>query len=100
MDRRPGAPKAAPALVNDLDLRVTAADGTPWTGNTFVGGKSQPGGDADRLNNVENVYLDAPSGTYGVSVTAANLPGDGVPGNETATDQDFALVVTNGRLVP
>ena len=96
----PGAPKAAPALVNDLDLTVTGADGTAWAGNTFVGGKSRPGGGPDRLNNVENVYLDAPSGAYSINVAAANLPGDGVPGNATPTDQDFALVVTNGRMVP
>ncbi len=96
----PGAPQAAPALVNDLDLSVTAADGTVWTGNTFVGGKSQPGGNADRLNNVENVYLDAPAGSYSVGVKAANLPRDGVPGNASPTDQDFALVLTNARLVP
>ncbi len=96
----PGAPKASPALVNDLDLSVTAGDGTVYRGNNFVGGQSVSGGDPDRLNNVENVYLSGASGTYTVAVSAANLPGDGVPGNATATDQDFALVLTNARVVP
>ena len=96
----PGAPDAAPALVNDLDLTVTAADGTVFNGNSFAAGESVEGGQPDRLNNLENVYLTAPSGPYAVTVSAANLPGDGVPGNASATDQDFALVLTNARLVP
>ncbi|HVM19737.1 MAG TPA: S8 family serine peptidase [Egibacteraceae bacterium] len=96
----PGAPNANPALVNDLDLTLTAGDGTVWRGNNFADGVSQPGGTPDRLNNVENVFLDQPAGGYEVTVAAANLPGDGVPGNGIATDQDFALVLTNARLVP
>ena len=90
-----------PAWVNDLDLRVT--DGTTtYLGNSFGSpstGWSVSGGTADFKNNLENVYLQtAPAGPITVQVTAANLAGDGVPGNEDATDQDFALVVSNGRL--
>ena len=96
----PGAPDADPALVNDLDLTITAADGRIYNGNNFVAGESVDGGEPDRLNNRENVYLTAPSGGYAVTVSAANLPGDGVPGNAAATDQDFALVLTNARLIP
>ena len=86
-----------PALVNDLDLRV--GDGTStWLGNTFADGWSVTGGAADRLNNVENVYLQQPgSGPLTVTVTAANLLGDGVPGGD-GTDQDFALYVSNARI--
>jgi hypothetical protein len=53
------------------------------------------------LNNVESIYLppDAiPEGMQGsitVTVRAANIAGDGVPGNATTFDQDFALVVYN-----
>lgn len=94
----PGEPGADPALVNDLDLTLTAADGTQYLGNWFSGGRSIPGGEADRLNNMENVYLDAPSGSYAVSVSAFNLPGDGVPGAGDETDQDFALVISNATL--
>jgi hypothetical protein len=94
----PGEPGAEPALVNDLDLSVTAADGTTYLGNFFVAGRSVADGEADRLNNVENVYLDAPSGSYSVSISAFGLPGDGVPGMGDQTDQDFALVISNAAL--
>jgi subtilisin family serine protease len=92
---------AMPAWVNDLDLMVT--DGTTtYLGNSFGSpstGWSVPGGAADFKNNLENVYLEtAPVGPITVQVTAANLAGDGVPGNGDTTDQDFALVVSNGRI--
>jgi subtilisin family serine protease len=94
----PGEAGADPALVNDLDLTVTAANGTIYRGNFFAQGRSVAGGEEDRLNNMENVYLDAPSGGYSVSIEAFNLPGDGVPGAGDETDQDFALVISNAVL--
>ena len=98
----PGNPVSAKALVNDLDLEVTVG-ATVYKGNVFSGSLSTPGGAADALNNVENVYL--PAGTLGnleVRVIARTLAGDGVPGVGTSTDQDFALVVYNatGELIP
>ena len=86
-----------PALVNDLDLRVS--DGTTtWLGNVFAGGWSTSGGTADGLNNIENVYLQQPgTGPFTVTVSAANLLGDGVPSSGDGTDQDFALFVSNAR---
>ncbi|HEV3474046.1 MAG TPA: S8 family serine peptidase [Actinomycetota bacterium] len=97
----PGAAGARPALVNDLDLRVIAPDGSVYLGNVFAGGTSVTGGTADRLNNVENVFLkQAGSGTYGVDVAAWNVPGDGIPGDAQPTDQDFALVISNAKVVP
>jgi hypothetical protein len=90
-----------PAWVNDLDLTVTAADGTGWLGNVFAEGLSVTGGEPDRKNNIENVYLGAPSaGSYRVTVSAANIIGDGIPSLAGPTDQDFALVITNARVVP
>lgn len=90
-----------PAWVNDLELRVTAGT-TTYLGNVFGSpstGWSVPGGTADFKNNLENVYLQtAPAGPIGVQVVAANLAGDGVPGNGDTTDQDFALVISNGVL--
>jgi subtilisin-like proprotein convertase family protein len=91
----PGATGPNPTLVNDLDLEV-AAGGRRYLGNVLAGGVSRTGGSADRRNNVESVVL--PTGTSGrftVEVTAANLPGDGVPQVGDASDQDFALVVSN-----
>lgn len=94
---RTGSP-TSPALVNDLDLVVTAADGTRFFGNVFSQGASVTGGKPDRRNNVENVFLGEASGAYRVSVIATNLPGDGVAGTADETDQDFALVISNAVL--
>jgi len=92
----PGFSGAAP-WVNDLDLEVTI-NGQVYRGNNFHGQESQPGGVTDSKNNVEAVWLPAGTvGTFVVRVRAANIVGDGVPGNSDAADQDFALVVYNGE---
>ena len=91
----PGNPAAAIALVNDLDLEVIGDDGT-YYGNVFSGGMSQTGSLRDRLNNLESVFIENPSGNYRVRVMAHNIAGDGLPNNEFALDQDFALFVWNG----
>ena len=71
-----------------------------YKGNVFSGGVSTPGGVADPRNNLESVYLPAgTSGNFSVSVVAANIAGNGVPGNPDVTDQDFALVVSNAAMV-
>lgn len=92
----PGAVGTNPALVNDLDLSV-AVDGASYLGNVFNGGWSTTGGAADGLNNLENVYLPTVTGGTAVEITvdAAAIGGDGVPGNADITDQDFALVCFN-----
>jgi subtilisin-like proprotein convertase family protein len=85
---------ADPALVNDLDL-IVSAGGRRYLGNVMSGGTSRVGGTADTRNNVESVLL--PVGTGGrvsVEVRASNIGGNGVPGGD-GTDQDFALVVSN-----
>lgn len=79
-----GTPRndATPQLVNDLDLRVTAPDGTQLLGNERL----HPG-QADRLNNVEAVSIDASSaGTYTISVNAFRVA--------AGTRQPYALVIT------
>ena len=96
----PASAGAKPALVNDLDLALTSDAGTQYVGNTFAQGFSAVGGAPDRVNNIENVFVKQPGGTYTLTVSAASLPGDGIPGQGDATDQDFALVVTNGTVVP
>jgi hypothetical protein len=90
----PGAAGANPALVNDLDLRVVTG-GSTYLGNSFVGGWSVPGGGPDTLNNLENVFVEAPGTTVSVTVEARQIAGDGVPGNGDLTDQDFVLVCGN-----
>jgi subtilisin-like proprotein convertase family protein len=95
----PPGPTVGNSFVNNLDLSVGASSGV-FKGNVFSGGVSVPGGTADPRNNLEGVYLPSnTSGNFGVTVTAANVAGDGVPGNGDTTDQDFALVVTNATEV-
>jgi subtilisin-like proprotein convertase family protein len=89
-------PTTGSAYVNDLNLEVTVGSQT-YKGNVFSGANSITGGAADPRNNVENVFLPpGASGPFSVKVTAANLAGDGVPGNSDLTDQDFALIIYNG----
>ncbi len=85
----PGATTAAGALVNDLDLKLTAPDGTTvYLGNVFTNGWSATGGSADRKNPVESVYIQTPAvGNWTVAVTGYNVP-NGVSGK-----QGYALVV-------
>ncbi len=83
------------AWKNNLDLTVTVG-GNTYLGNVFTGASSVTGGSADASNNVESVFLPAGvSGPFTVTVTATNINSDGVPGNASALDQDFALVVYN-----
>ncbi|HKO55484.1 MAG TPA: S8 family serine peptidase, partial [Thermoanaerobaculia bacterium] len=93
----PGAAGANPALVNNLDLEVSAG-GNTYKGNVFAGGASTTGGSADTRNNVEAVYFPAGaiSGAFVVTIRASSLGGDGAPGTGDATDQHFALIVYNG----
>jgi hypothetical protein len=91
----PGLPASIPALVNDLDLEVTAPDGRVYRGNRFQEGDSFPNSrDSDKINNVEAVHLRQPApGEYLVRVRAANILED-ARRDTVALDQDFALVVS------
>jgi subtilisin family serine protease len=94
----PGSPVGNP-VVNDLDPKVEVG-GKTYFGNNFAGQVSVEGGPLDNLNNVESVWAPvATTGEFTVTVTAANISGDGVPGNTDVSDQDFALVVYNARAV-
>ena len=89
----PSTEAASVNLVNNLNLKVTAPGGTVYWGNNFAGGWTVPGGSAEAVNNVENVYVQsAAAGTWTVEVIGGNVPQgpqpyalvvDGVlPGNE------------------
>ncbi len=83
------------AWKNNLDLTVTVG-GNTYKGNVFTGANSVTGGTADGSNNVESVFLPAGTeGSFTITVTAANINSDGVPGNSSTLDQDFALVAYN-----
>jgi PKD repeat protein len=90
----PSATGVSKNLVNDLDLVVTSPGGTIYYGNVFSGGWSIPGGTVDRINNVENVYIQFPEeGTWKVDVKGYNVP---------QGPQPFALVVdgANTNMAP
>ncbi|RJQ09897.1 MAG: hypothetical protein C4558_05535, partial [Dehalococcoidia bacterium] len=91
----PGATMGA-SYCNDLDLIVSAGAGAEYRGNFLYGGVSQPTDVADPRNNLELVILP-PGKTLHVSVrvVAVNLTADGVPGDASAVDQDFALYAYN-----
>ncbi len=97
----PGFPGALPALVNDLDLEVTAPDGTAYRGNQFDEGESIPNaGGRDAINNVEGVHLFEPTpGEYIVRVRGRNVVEDARI-DSPAIDQDFALVISANVLPP
>ncbi len=85
----PAAPGAARTLVNNLDLTVTAPDGTVFHGNDFAGiGRS------DDVNNIERVVIARPQpGTYTVTVRAARVAENAAWSRGAAAPaQDFALV--------
>jgi len=76
-----GTTDPTPQLVDDLDLRVIAPDGSVAWGN-----ESLHPGEADRLNNVEVVSIPAPvSGVYSIRVNAARV---------ASGTQSYALVIT------
>jgi subtilisin family serine protease len=93
-----GSASASKTLINDLDLTVKReGTGETWLGNVFEGGYSVTGGEADRLNTVESVFLESPTqDLYRVMVTAHEILGNGVP-STSGLDQDFALLVLNGN---
>ena len=77
-------------VVNDLDLKVTAPDGTVYIGNDFTNGVSTPNSfvTPDDTNNVEMVVVNnPPTGKWKIEVEAFRVR-IGNPG------QGYALVVT------
>lgn len=80
----PASTSASVTLVNDLDLVITAPNGTKYVGNDFTAPFDN---NWDSRNNVENVFINAPqSGTYTVEVQAYNVP---------QGPQAFSLAIVN-----
>jgi len=88
---KPGASPGGIPIVNDMDLIVTAPDGTVYHGNRYTGSASTPNDPAfDRLNNVEGVTVPASlltTGTLSVTVTAYRV---------VDVPQPYALAVSAG----
>ena len=91
----PGVPASSPALVNDLNLVVTAPDGTVYRGNVYQGydpGESTPNpasSVSDHLNNVESVLIvtNPQAGLWTVTVSGFNVP---------MGPQPYAIVMSGG----
>lgn len=77
-DDAPGTVGAPAALVNDLDLRVTAPGGAqhyPWTLDPANPAASAVRTQQDHVNNIEQVVVDAPApGQWLVEVVGTNIP--------------------------
>jgi hypothetical protein len=75
-------------LVNNLDLVVISPSGVRYKGNIFANGWSKTGGKADKLNNVENVFIQSvgETGTWTVLVRGKNVPNG---------PQPFAVVISH-----
>ena len=83
-----GSSSSNSQLRNDLNLEVTAPDGTTsYLGNAFQSGRSAPGGSADNKNNLEVVLVDsAVAGVWQVRISDVYHGGG-------RADQPFALAV-------
>ncbi len=93
----PGNASVNAPYINQLNLEVVVG-GVVYQANNFSGAYSKPGGQTDILNNVQGVRLPpGVTGPFVVRVRPTVIAGNGVPGNNFPLDQDFALVVTNGR---
>ncbi|MDG6219943.1 MAG: S8 family serine peptidase, partial [Candidatus Thermoplasmatota archaeon] len=102
----PAAPSttgASRALINNLDLKVSAPDGTVYWGNnglwdnlystsgTGINTWSTSGSYRDDLNNVENVFIDSPgSGIWTVEVM-------GRDGEVPQGPQEFSMVASGAQ---
>ncbi|MFW9914841.1 MAG: S8 family serine peptidase [Candidatus Thorarchaeota archaeon] len=93
----PAMPGVSSTLVNDLDLLVISPNGTFYRGNQFSGTTWLPNPAArDSSNNIENVFLAAPSeGDWTVIVTASSIWLDAVKDTPEFAGQDFALTITD-----
>jgi hypothetical protein len=77
----PGSPVSAKAIINDLDIKLTAPDGTtflPFVLDTLPALVTNPARRGeDHINNIEQVEIDNPiAGNYTVSVNGYEI-GDG-----------------------
>ena len=95
----PASPPAGQLMRNDLDLTVTAPNGTVYKGNQWTVDDINVPGDMesapnpagrDSGNNVEGVLIRSPQvGEYRFEIRGAN-----VPGYQTLFTQGYAVVVT------
>lgn len=84
-----------PALVNNLDIKITAPDGTiyyPWRLNPVSPTGNALRNDVNNVDTVENIDIDSPSaGTYTLTVSHQGLLAGG--------SQDFSLIISSSDFV-
>mmetsp|Transcript_506 Transcript_506/g.600 ORF Transcript_506/g.600 Transcript_506/m.600 type:complete len:701 (-) Transcript_506:35-2137(-) len=93
-----GSPSASKQLINNINLRVTSPSGVQYWGNNGldVATESVSGGNADLVNNVENVIIaKADYGVWTVDVIGTEINQDTRPDTDIA-DVGYSLVVTFG----
>ncbi|MCP3903035.1 MAG: S8 family serine peptidase [Planctomycetes bacterium] len=98
----PGVPSSSQHRINDLTLKVTDPGGTVYWGNNGLVENmwSTPGGAANTVDTVENVFIENPTpGSWTVEVIASEINQDSHV-ETPSLDADFALVVTGGTLGP
>jgi hypothetical protein len=91
-----GVPAASQHRINDLTLKVTAPNDTVYWGNNGLkeGIWSLPGGAADTIDTVENVFVENPAeGLWTIEVIASEINEDGHV-ETPQLDADFALVIS------
>ncbi len=89
-------PSAGIHRINDLTLKVTDPNGVVYFGNNGLLASmfSSPGGSANTIDTVENVFVATPvAGAWQIEVRADDLAQDGHV-ETAALDADFALVVS------
>lgn len=96
----PGTTSATLHRINDLTLKVTAPNGTIYWGNNglLASNYSTPGGVANTVDTVENVFVQNPqAGVWIVQVSADALVQDARLETSGTVDADYALAVTGVR---
>jgi len=77
-DDYPGTPNVKPSLINDLDLRVYSPSSQqyyPWTLNWLNPGAAAVQTQANRVDNIEQVYVASPAvGVWRIEVYGYNVP--------------------------
>jgi len=92
----PGVPGSSQHRINDLSLKVTTPSGVVYWGNNGLleGNWSAPGGEANEVDTVENVFVQDPEpGLWTVEVFGHEVNQDGHV-ETPQLDADYALVVS------
>jgi hypothetical protein len=94
-----GMPGAGVHRINDLTLKVTSPSSTVYWGNNGLldGNFSSPGGSANTIDTVENVFIQNPeAGIWSVEVIASEINEDSHV-ETPEVDADFALIVSGAN---